>query len=71
MIGTIGRVTGTIEPGAVGEVMLPFDGGTSAFHAFAVDGTSTFAVGAKVLVVDFQPPQAVYVDQLPDFLSAG
>ncbi len=69
MVGKIGRVTGTIKPGQVGEVMISIGGGTSAFHAFAVDGISTFPVGAQVLVIDYRPPQSVFVEALPEFLS--
>ena len=36
LTGKIGRVTGRIGPGTIGEVMLPFRGGTSAFHAHPV-----------------------------------
>lgn len=62
VIGSIGRVTGTIKPGSVGEVTLNVNGGTSAFHAYPADGTSTIPIGARVAVVDFQQPQTVYVD---------
>ena len=68
LTGKIGRVTGTIAPGTIGEVMLPFHGGTSAFFAYPFDKTSIFAVGDKVLVIYFEPPQTVYVDELPDVL---
>lgn len=68
LTGKIGRVTGTIAPGTIGEVMLPFHGGTSAFFAYPFDKTSVFPVGEKVLVIYFEPPQTVYVDELPDVL---
>lgn len=68
LTGKIGRVTGTVAPGTIGEVMLPFHGGTSAFFAYPFDKTSVFAVGEKVLVIYFEPPQSVYVDELPDVL---
>lgn len=70
MVGRIGRVTGTIEPGVIGEVMVPVGGGTSAFHAYPMDGTSSFPVGTEVLVVDYRPPLTVYVEELPAFLRA-
>ncbi|WP_416405023.1 hypothetical protein [Arthrobacter sp. LFS091] len=69
LTGKIGRVTGTVAPGTIGEVMLPFHGGTSAFFAYPFDKTSVFAVGEKVLVIYFEPPQSVYVDELPDVLQ--
>lgn len=68
LTGKIGRVTGRIGPGTIGEVMLPYHGGTSAFHAHPFDGTSVFPVGEKVLVIFYDPPQTVYVDELPDVL---
>ena len=68
LIGKIGRVTGRIAPGETGEVMLAVRGGTSAFHAHPADGVSSYPVGDKVLVIDFRPPQTVFVDPLPDFL---
>ena len=68
LTGRIGRVTGRIAPGTIGEVMLPYRGGTSAFHAHPFDKTSVFAVGEEVLVIYYEPPQTIYVDELPDVL---
>ncbi|WP_284974286.1 hypothetical protein [Arthrobacter sp. efr-133-TYG-104] len=68
LTGKIGRVTGAIAPGTIGEVMLPFQGGTSAFFAHPFDKTSVFPVGEKVLVIYYEPPQTVYVDELPEVL---
>jgi hypothetical protein len=69
LTGRIGRVTGRIGPGTVGEVMLPFRGGTSAFFAYPFDETSVFTVGEQVLVIYFEPPQTLYVEELPDILK--
>ncbi|WP_434619878.1 hypothetical protein [Arthrobacter sp. A5] len=71
LTGTIGRVTGRIGPGTIGEVMLPYLGGTMAFHAHPFNKTSGFAVDDEVLVIYFEPPQTVYVDELPDVLRHG
>ncbi|MET3719291.1 MULTISPECIES: hypothetical protein [unclassified Arthrobacter] len=71
LTGKIGRVTGRIGPGTIGEVMLPYLGGIMAFHAHPFDKTSTFAVGDEVLVIYLEPPQTVYVDELPDLLRHG
>jgi hypothetical protein len=68
LTGKIGRVTGSIGPGTIGEVMLPYLGGTMAFHAHPFDKTSVFAVGDEVLVIYFEPPQTVFVDELPEVL---
>ena len=68
LTGKIGRVTGRIGPGTIGEVMLPYLGGIMAFHAHPFDKTSVYAVGDEVLVIYFDPPQTVYVDELPEVL---
>jgi hypothetical protein len=68
LTGKIARVTGRIGPGTIGEVMLPYLGGTMAFHAPPFDKASGFAVGEEVLVIYFEPPQTVYVEELPDVL---
>ncbi|MCA4135561.1 hypothetical protein [Arthrobacter sp. M4] len=68
LTGRIGRVTGRIGPGTIGEVMLPYRGGTSAFHAYPYDKVSEYAVGEKVMVIYFEPPQTVFVEELPDVL---
>ncbi len=68
-VGKIGRVTGRVAPGEVGEVMLAVRGGTSAFHASPADGVSVVPVGEKVLVIEFRSPQTVLVDPLPAFLA--
>jgi hypothetical protein len=61
MVGKIGRVTGVVAPGRLGEVMVPVRGGTEAFHAYASDGDDTIAVGARVVVVEYFPPRTVVV----------
>ncbi|MEZ2389908.1 hypothetical protein AB6813_10230 [bacterium RCC_150] len=71
LTGKIGRVTGRVGPGTIGEVMLPFRGGTSAFHAHPFDGSKVFEVGEQVLVIYYEPPQTVFVDELPDILRAA
>ena len=64
MIGKAGRVTGTIAPDRVGEVMVPVRGGTEHFHAYAADGEDTIARGARVVVVEYLPPRSVIVTPL-------
>ena len=71
LTGRIGRVSGRVGPGTLGEVMLPFRGGISAFHAHPFDKVSSFAVGEEVLVIYYEPPQTVYVDELPEVLRGG
>jgi hypothetical protein len=60
-VGKSGRVTGRVAPGTVGEVILTFDGGTNTYHAKPADGESTYHVDELVSVVDFSPPQTVFV----------
>jgi oxalate decarboxylase/phosphoglucose isomerase-like protein (cupin superfamily) len=60
MIGKIGRVTGRIGPGELGEVMVSVRGGTEHFHAYA-DENQTIATGTRIVVVDYFPPRTVVV----------
>ena len=60
MIGKIGRVTGRIGPGELGEVMVPVRGGTEHFHAYA-DGDETIATGTRIVIVEYFPPRTVVV----------
>ena len=61
MIGRMGRVTGTIAPGRIGEVMVAIRGGSEAFHAYAADTEETIAPGTRVVVVEYFPPRTVVV----------
>jgi hypothetical protein len=47
VVGKIGRVTGTIAPKRLGEVMVPVRGGSEAFNAYAAEGESTIETGAR------------------------
>lgn len=69
LTGKIARVTGRIGPGTIGEVMIAIHGGTTAFHAYPYDKSSTFPAGERVLVMYFEPPNSVFVEPLPDFLQ--
>lgn len=64
MVGKIGRVTGTVGPGQIGEVMVPIRGGSEAFHAYASDGDETLATGTRIVVVDYYPPRTVVVARM-------
>ena len=61
VVGKIGRVTGTVAPGKVGEIMLPVRGGTEAFNAYAGARDDTIERGARVIVVEYHPPRTVIV----------
>lgn len=64
MVGKIGRVTGTIAPGKLGEVMVPVRGGTEAFHAYASDADETMSPGSRIVVVEYYPPRTVVVARM-------
>ena len=61
MAGLLGRVTGTIGPGLVGEVMLRIRGGAEHFLAYAAAPKERIEVGTLVTVVEHLPPRTVYV----------
>ena len=61
VIGKVGRVTGTIGPGRVGEVMIPIRGGTEAFFAYAADAGDVIEPGTRVVVIEHDPPRTVIV----------
>jgi len=64
MIGRVGRVTGTVAPGLVGEVMVSIRGGTEAFNAYAADSEDTIRTGTRVVVIEYFPPRTVVVSPL-------
>ncbi|MEQ4207233.1 hypothetical protein ABN028_06935 [Actinopolymorpha sp. B17G11] len=61
MVGKQGRVTGTIGPGLVGEVMVAIRGGVEAFYAYPSVPGETFEIGTQVIVVEYHAPRTVYV----------
>ena len=63
MIGTRGRVTGTVGPGLIGEVLIGVRGGVEAFYAYPANPDERIESGAQVLVVDFEQPRTVYVQR--------
>ena len=64
MVGKIGRETGRIAPGVIGEVMVPVRGGTEAFHAYATDSDDTISTGSTIVVVEYFPPRTVVVSKM-------
>ena len=62
VIAKIGRVTGRIAPGHVGEVLLQVRGGSEAFNAYAVDPAMVIEVGMRVIVIDQDSPRTVRVE---------
>ncbi|MED7950619.1 hypothetical protein [Streptomyces sp. BE303] len=63
MVGSTGRVTGTVGTGLVGEVMVhvPERQGAEAFLAYLAVPGDRLPVGTPVLVIEYQPPRTVYV----------
>jgi len=66
MVGLMGRVTGTIGPGLVGEVIVRVRGGAEHFLAHPADGTGRIECGTVVMVVEHLPPRTVYVTRAYD-----
>ncbi len=61
MIGRVGRVTGVIGPGRLGEVMIAVRGGSEAFNAYSSDPGETIGKGIRVVVIEYFPPRTVVV----------
>jgi hypothetical protein len=61
MVGLTGRVTGTIGPGLVGEVIVRVRGGAEHFLAYPVEATEHIEPGTVVTVIEYLPPRTVYV----------
>jgi membrane protein implicated in regulation of membrane protease activity len=61
MLGKVGRVTGTIAPGRLGEVMVAIRGGSEAFNAYASEPDEIIGRGTRVVVVEYFPPRTVVV----------
>ncbi|MFI8288139.1 hypothetical protein ACIGBL_03230 [Streptomyces sp. NPDC085614] len=61
MVGLLGRVTGTVGPGLVGEVIVRIRGGAEHFLAYPATGEDRIGPGTVVMVVEHLPPRTVYV----------
>ncbi|MFJ9824571.1 hypothetical protein [Streptomyces sp. NPDC101160] len=61
MVGLLGRVTGTVGPGLVGEVIVRIRGGAEHFLAYPASGGDRIEVGTVVMVMEHLPPRTVYV----------
>jgi hypothetical protein len=64
LIGKTGRVSGTVGPGTVGEIVVAIRGGHECYFAHPADGASTFHTGARVIVTEDAPGRTVYVEAL-------
>nr|WP_202500370.1 hypothetical protein [Streptomyces sp. SID5476] len=61
MVGLMGRVTGTVGPGLVGEVIVRVRGGAEHFLAYPASAKDRIAPGTLVMVMEYLPPRTVYV----------
>jgi hypothetical protein len=64
LIGKVCRVTGRIDPGKLGEVIVPIRGGSEAYFAFADDPEATIEQGERVVVVEQEAARTVIVSRL-------
>ncbi len=64
MVGKVGRVTGAIEPGKLGEVMIQVRGGSEAFHAYGAEGEGALPTGSRIVVIEYFPPRTVVVTRM-------
>lgn len=64
MIGKMGRVSGRISAGRVGEVMVPVRGGTEHFNAYASEPDEELKPGDRIVVVEYHPPRTVVVTRM-------
>lgn len=61
VIAKVGRVTGRVAPGEVGEVVIPIRGAAETFYAYAADEGDVIEVGTRVVVIDHEEPRTVIV----------
>ncbi|MED7822053.1 hypothetical protein [Streptomyces chiangmaiensis] len=66
LVGLMGRVTGTVGPGLVGEVIVRVRGGAEHFLAYPADGKRRIEPGTVVMIVEHLPPRTVYVEAAYD-----
>ena len=64
VIGKVGRIVGAIDPGRMGEVMIPIRGGSESYFAFAEDPSEEIPKGTRVVVIEHEPPRTVIVSRL-------
>ena len=64
MVGKVGRVTGAITPGKLGEVMVQVRGGSEAFHAYSADDDDSIPTGTRIVIVEYFPPRTVVVTRM-------
>ena len=63
LIGKVGHCTSAIEPGQMGEVMVPVRGGSESFYAYASDAAESIPMGSRVLVLEQMAPRTITVSR--------
>jgi hypothetical protein len=61
VIAKVGRVTGRVAPGQIGEVVIPIRGGSETYHAYAADPGTVFEAGERIVVIEHEPPRTVRI----------
>lgn len=64
LIGKVCRVIGRIEPGKLGEVMVPIRGGSEGYFAYADDPDDRIEPGTRVVVIEQEASRTVIVSRL-------
>ena len=54
-------MTARIAPGTIGEVRIPYQGGSETFHAYAFEEGQEIGVGTEVIVIERVGPRTVKV----------
>ncbi len=63
LIGKVGHCTGAIEPGGMGDVMVPIRGGSESYYAYSSDPAETIPKGSRVIVLDQRAPRTIIVSR--------
>ena len=63
LIGKVGHCVSSIEPGHMGEVMVPVRGGSECYFAYSSDPAESIPKGTRVLVLDQMAPRTVTVSR--------
>jgi hypothetical protein len=61
VVSKIGRVTGRIAPGTIGEVVIPIRGGRETYYGYAFETGDVIEVDTEVIVVEHIGPRSVKV----------
>ena len=65
VIAKVGRLTSSISPGGLGEVMLPIRGGSEVYFCYAADPAEEIPKGTRVVVIEQDQPRTVIVSRYP------